>query len=97
MNKYGKKENEERGRMIVREEYTKKRQINSLRYSRPTHSLDLEGQLFKQSSARVLQKRVLSYFQFAQRFYLNTISVKSFRKAEGVDWKSTYFILKITH
>ena len=41
---------------------------------------------------------MLNHFQFAERFYLNTIYCewKSFMKAQGVDWKSTYF-LEITH
>ena len=33
-------------------------------------------QLFKRSLARVLQNRVLSRFQFAQRFYLNISPTK---------------------
>ena len=35
-------------------------------------------------------------FSLPNAFILTPFIVKSFRKA-GVDWKSTYFILKITH
>ena len=57
---------------------------------------DTLDQLFKRSFVGVLQNRVLSHFQFAQYFYLNTIHRGQFSKAYSVDWKSTYF-LKVTH
>ena len=42
---------------------------------------NLLGQLFKRSLAIVWPNGVLSHFQFAQRFYLNTIYREKFMKA----------------
>ena len=36
------------------------------------------GQLFKRSLASVWQNRVLSHFQFGERFYVNTIYREQF-------------------
>ena len=55
-----------------------------------------KGQLFKRSLASVWQKRVLSHFQFAERFYKNTIYREQFMKSYGVDKKSIC-LLKIIH
>ena len=59
-------------------------------------SVDFFGQLFKRSSASVNYNRVVSHFQFAERFYVNPFIVNSFMIAHGVDKKSIC-LLKITH
>ena len=43
----------------------------------------LKGRLFKRSLASGLQNRVLSHFQFFQRFYLNTCYGERFMTATG--------------
>ena len=42
------------------------------------------GQLFKQSLASVWQNRVLSHFQFAERFYINTTYREEFHE---ITWR----------
>ena len=39
------------------------------------------GQLFKQGFTSVKQNRVLSHFQFAERFYVNTIYCEQFHES----------------
>ena len=41
---------------------------------------DIKGQLFKRSLASVKQDRVLSPFQFAERFYISTIYREEFHE-----------------
>ena len=41
---------------------------------------DIKGQLFKRSLASVKQDRVLSHFQFAERFYISTIYREEFHE-----------------
>ena len=41
-------------------------------------SVHFFGQLFKRSSASVIYNRVLSHFQFAERFYVNAIYREQF-------------------
>ena len=58
-------------------------------------SVDFFGQLFKRSSASVNYNRVVSHFQFAERFYLNAIDREQFHDSSGIDQKSIC-LLKIT-
>ena len=51
---------------------------------------------FKRSLASVWQNRVLSHFQFAERFHKNTIYREQFMKSYGVDKKSIC-LLRIIH
>ena len=48
-------------------------------------SVDFFGQLFKRSSASVNYNRVVSHFQFAERFYVNAIYREQFHDSSGVD------------
>ena len=41
-------------------------------------SVDFFGQLLKRSPASVIYNRVLSHFQFAERFYVNAIYREQF-------------------
>ena len=59
-------------------------------------SVDFFGQLLKRSSASVNYNRVVSHFQFAERFYVNAIDREQFHDSSGVDQKSIC-LLKITH
>ena len=59
-------------------------------------SITFFGQLFKRSSASVNYNRVVSHFQFAERFYVNAIDREQFHDNSGVDQKSIC-LLKITH
>ena len=58
--------------------------------------LEYKGWIFKRSLANLQQNHVLSHFQFAQLFYLNTGYQEQFHGSNRVDWTNIYF-LKITH
>ena len=53
--------------------------------------------LFERSLASVKQNRVLSHFQFAQRFYLNTIYREKFHENIRRKHGKALLIITITH